>query len=643
MKKLYMGLVVSCALASPAVHAAITQVIMEAENVSGGDVKKPCVTSSVALECTQDQASNGAYVARSSDGIYLWWLADTSSLTPGSYSVYVRARVSANFSADRNFGWEMYYGTQKIAEKNVLVKNRVFEWIRIDSIDLNSVGDKLRMSDWSMPGIDIDKVAIVKDITVEAENVAAGTVTFDSAALGGKAVARSAPGTYVVWNSPDTDRQIGDYDVYARVASANGAGHNLGLSVKINGTEVGYTNTAVSSLAYQWTKLNTFTDNGGGPAVAISDYSAEGLKIDKLRIARKTPYEKMSAAQNIFAAGPGALGTREQILFRGKTGDLPVFIDPGRVSFVPIDDNTVYAYFRQQFPPTPGKMDHYQIYMAVSRDGGVTFDVQPNALVTSVAPDLKASGAATYLTNAYDPQVTRRADGFYMVFEGTGKGCNYGAMVTKSTDGIAGWQAPKVLVCATDTLGAQGSASVPNFYVNRADGTQYIQWASMDYVAHDTQHYQSTISSTDPKNITTWNELRIDTASQMTEYLIPKSTSSWDARNTSAANIRYEDGYYYMFYDGSTEYDCKGQWALGVMRSDKPGQLASWKRSARNPFILGDKADSCWISYPDVVTIKGKTYVYYQNPFVHRLVQNGIEGSDPARTTFRHEIIMNNQ
>jgi hypothetical protein len=649
--------------------AAFTQVMVEAETVAGGDVQQPCQASASALACTQDPASGSAFVSRSTDGIYLWWMKDASTLTSGSYSVFVRARLSASASTAKNFGWEMFSGSVKIAQKNVLIENRSFKWIRIESVDINSASGQLRMSDWSAAGIDIDRVAMVKDVTVEAELVANGTVTLDPSASGGKTVTRSDAGFYAWWTPPQTEMQVGDYDVHVKIASADGASHNFGSNVKINGIDYAYTNKSVSSLAYEWISVNSFINAGGGQTTNIADYSTNGLKLDAIRLVRKTPYDKMSAAQNMYAAGVSALkaspltghpSAGEQILFTGKTADLDKFKDPGGVSIVPVGGNTVYAYFRQNFAAIPNvSKDKYQIYMAISTDGGKTFAVQPNALVLSTAAPANADPevAPANLTSAYDPQVTRLSDGYYMVFEGTGLDCNHAAMITKSSNGLTGWSAPKVLVCATAVktgenlsmtgLGPNGSASVPNLYVNKQSGNIYLQWASMSHADQDTQHYQTKIdyisadAATRPYDISGWKQLIINTKAEMDQYLISRSTAPWDMKNTSSATMKYENDYYYMFYDGATNFDCTGQWGLGVMRSANPADLASWQRSARNPFLLAEKNDSCWISYPNIVTVNEKTYVYYQNPFIYRLREPSEvnDHSDPQRTTFRREII----
>jgi hypothetical protein len=416
-------------------------------------------------------------------------------------------------------------------------------------------------------------------------------------------------------------------------------------------------------LAYAIVRVNSFVNAGGSQTIRIADYSQNGLKLDKVILVRKTPYDKTTAAQNLFAAGRGVFSTQNgddsfEIKWVGKPAGFTAFRDPGRVSLVSVGNNTVYAYFRQFFKETETKNDYYQIYMAISTDGGKTFNVQPNPLITAVPGDKTlSSGASPELTRAYDAQVTRKVDGtFYMVFEGTGLKCNYAAVSATSGDGINNWIVNHVPVaCATPEINDDGSVSTPNYFQNVKGSTEYLQWASQhtistgrndengnpipDTTKSETQHYQEVLINGKIA------DSMISSLFEMNRYLIPRgAVGSWDSKLVASARVKYEDGYYYMVYDGANQFNCGGQWALGVMRSANPDDPLQWQRSKTGPFILG-VAGSCFISYPEVVTIGEKTYVYYQNPYKNRLYDNNAVdlGADPLRTTFRHEINTSSQ
>jgi hypothetical protein len=574
-------------------HAAFTQATIEAEQVAGGTI-----TADLA-------ASGGSTVSRTSAGIYIWWLPDTNTLTTGSYSVYARMALSSPGVASATYGPQVIYGTTIIANQSVTVTNHAYAWVRVASFDLNQIGGALRISDWSTAGISIDKMAIVKDVTIEAELASGATIVNDSAASGGRATTLSAPGNYAWWVPPQSELKPGDYTVYALLASTDGAAHNFGEVVALDNVASPTANASVSSTTYQWVQLNSFVNAGGTQNVRIGDYSEGKLKLDKLRLVRRTPYERMSGAQALYAGGAAALGPREQVVFNGVPNGLTALKDPGRVSIVQANATTTYAYFRQELTPT-GSADYvFQIYMATSTDGGKTFTVVPT-------PVIQLPTALGTVSKAYDQHVTKKADGYYMVFEGVVAGCGFSSLSAYSPDGVNNWVVRNTPVCSAGSPASLG-ASVPNYYTDVETNQQYIQWATIDVATSTTRRYQYPLA-----NGLFQGQLKFSSASQIAPYAFPQAAAgSWDAKNNSAGSTFYEDGYYYMVYDGSTNYDCSGRWGLGVMRSNTPGATSTWAKSAKNPFIQAVNTTSCWIQYPDAVMLPGGLYVYYQNSEVN--------------------------
>lgn len=580
-------------------HAAFTQVTVEAEQAAGGTV-----TSDLT-------ASGGSTVKRTTDGIYVWWQIDSSTLSTGSYSVYARLAVNPGI-ASANFGPQISYGGASITNLSKVVSNRALAWVRIGSFDLNQVGGVLRIADWSSAGLSVDKMAIVKDVVVEAEHVAGGTIITDASASNGRAVTRSTTGNYAWWSPAQSDLKPGDYIVQAALASADGVPHNFGETVTLDNVASTPTNAAVASTGYQWVNLNSFVNAGGNQAIVIGDYSEAKLKLDRLRLVRRTPYEKTSTVQALYAAGGAALGEREQVTFVGTPIGVSAFKNPSKVSIVQANANTVYAYFRQEMDAQPNV---FKIFMATSTDGGKTFNIRP-------APIVEAPTALQTISSAYDQHVVKKADGYYMVFEAPVSYRNFCAAAAYSPDGINNWVVKNTPVCPNGvaTLGA----SVPNTYTNVDTGQEYIQWATVDDATQTTRRYQYAL----PNGLFT-GQLQFSQASQIASYAFPLS-GAWESHNNSAGTTVYEDGYYYMIFDGSSKYDCNGRWGLGVTRSSVPGTISTWAKSSKNPFIQAVASDSCWLAYPEVVTLPGGTYVYYSNSEVEW---------PKAQTIYRHLLM----
>ncbi|MFP5393107.1 MAG: hypothetical protein ACLGI6_16435, partial [Gammaproteobacteria bacterium] len=210
MRKL--GLAVLSAVISQFAHGAVTQRVVEAEAFASG------TTTADML------ASAGSAVSRSSTGTYAWWVTNTADLSTGTYSVYARVALAPGVTGPKSFGPQIYYGGNLVTTASAGITNKAFRWIRITSFDLAQIGGELRIADWSEAGLLVDKLAIVKDVAVQAELVsgAGATIVTETAAQGGRAITRSTSGIYQYWIAPQTDLAPGDYDVLVRLKSASG-------------------------------------------------------------------------------------------------------------------------------------------------------------------------------------------------------------------------------------------------------------------------------------------------------------------------------------------------------------------------------------------------------------------------------------
>ncbi|MFP5393413.1 MAG: hypothetical protein ACLGI6_18000, partial [Gammaproteobacteria bacterium] len=375
------------------------------------------------------------------------------------------------------------------------------------------------------------------------------------------------------------------------------------------------------STSYQWIKANSFTNAGGQQKVTIADHSDPGLIVDAVRLVRRTPYDRQSAAQALFAAGSVALGPAEEVVFNGVNTGLPRLQNPGRVSIVQVNATTVYAYYRQEIAS-----EKFQIYMATSTDGGKTFTVRPDPVIRLQS----VAGFTEPLQTAYDQQVTKRPDGYYMVFEGAGLGCEFSAMSAFSPDGINNWQVRNVSVC--DKMGQEGSASVPTYYVDVETGTEYLQWVSPNYIQQITRSYQTSLPTGLFKG-----QLTFTADAQMAPYALPQSPpGSWDAPLFGTTGVYYEDGYYYASHNLANRYNCDGRWAIGVARTATPGTVSSWKKSLKNPLLLAGDVGTCWMEYPSIVMLPSGLYLYYYDGYTNYLPDNRNN-----RSIFRRKLLPN--
>lgn len=596
MLLLTLGLVMGSALAAP------YQLTKEAELASGGTVT------------VSPGASGNSAVTRSTDGSYSWWISGSTGMTTGSYSVYARIALAPGTTTARQFGLFVNYGDVQLATQGTSISNKAYKWMRIGGFDLKATGSPLRISDWSAPGLSLDKLAIVKDISIEAESVTQQTIFADTAASGQKAVTSASGGIYTWWSPATAEMSPGDYTAYASIASTDGASHKFNEIVSLNSTDKPSVSAAVSSTGYQWYKLNDFVYSAKGQTVRLSDYSESKLKVDRIKLVRATPYEENSTAQTLFAAGDYALGPREEVVFRGKPNGIAELQTPARVALVQASPGKVYAYLRQELIKDSRI---FEMYAAVSSDGGLTFDLIPEPIMTR---------AQTKLGTLLDPSVTKRVDGYYMIFEGSLEGCSWSARAAFSADGLTNWQFLNTPVCTTNwDIGA----GVPNYFVDVETDSQYIQWSANDSLAHTVTLHQAPIEKLFE------DKLSFGSVMEMAKYAMPRAApGNWDYVNRSSSNVFYEDGYYYLVHDGANNSECTGQWGLGIMRTATPTDRNSWVSSPAGPIIMASKTDNCWLGAPSLTKINNITYYYYLNPEVY-YVPNGVN----IRTIFRHRLI----
>lgn len=622
-------------------HATFTQRGMEAEHVSGG-------TQLVDLD-----ASNGTAVTRATDGIYAWWLQSTSDLTPGAYSVYARIALADGVSTSKSFNPQVHYGSAQLGLLSLTVSNRQYRWLRVGSFELPQVGEQLRISDWSNTGLKLDKLAFVKEAQLEAEATYNVPVVSDPAASGGRAVSRGNDGVYTWLDVPSAEVFRGDYEVHVRLRSSDGAPHTYTSHVTLDGTSLPTVSKAVSSTSYQWVKFNDFTYSGGTQTVRLSDYSQAGLVVDAVRLVRRTPDDRYAMAQALYAAGSMTLGAASEVLWNGipnnhlvaEAGVPEQLGNEGRVSVVQVDANTIYVYFRQRWtkvadPPS----SPFQIFMAISTDGGRTFQVQREPIIPVKDPN-RTDNPSTLLDTAYDPQVTKVSNNkYYMVFEGAGRGCGFSAIAAESTDGKV-WQEKNVPLCGFYEPGT--TVSTPSYYVDPQTNTQYIQWVSISQQL--TRRFQAPL----PNGLFV-GQLRFSTPASMEQYVLPQAPAgTWEDKNFGAGNIYYEDGYYYLVYEGANYRGCEptpeekaqgvtSQWGLGIARTATPSVLSSWTRSPRNPYMLAPVNTSCWMGYPQLVSLPGGLFLYYADFHTYQVTGDKYrEDQYNPRVIFRKRLISN--
>jgi len=324
-----------------------------------------------------------------------------------------------------------------------------------------------------------------------------------------------------------------------------------------------------------------------GSGWADNNSKCAGNQICRNGLCLKKPSTTLADLWN----GTAVLSEPELIVFNGRPASHPLE-ETGRVALVNINENTIYAYFRQ----TPAGSQVFGIYMAISNDGGKTFQVRPNPII--IPQEVIGLGK---VDTVYDPDVIKLADGYYMLFEGAGAGCAFSSFIAFSADGINNWQIKGVPVCSKEW--GKGSASTPSFIKNPETGEIYANWPNVQDLNKIATHHQIKLNLADI----------FTTATSDVGYgQLPQSPAgSWDSGNFGSANTIYENGYHYMFFEGSTDHRCSGFWGIGMARTNNLDDPNSWVKFNGNPFFISPLDSSCWIQYPEVITSNGDYYLYY--------------------------------
>jgi hypothetical protein len=574
---------------------------VNAATVSGGTV------------ISDPNAISGSAVTRTTGGIYTWWTPNATPLLHGNYTVYARIRTQG--SAPATFTeYASVNGTQSTG-MTVTVNSSTYAWVPVG--DFSYTGSSLTIADYSDPGLVVDQIRLVQDkpldptlslyhywygntdmagvTTQPAAPIAGGTVSNDSAASDGQSVTRSSTGIYLWWNVPTAVLVPGAlYSVDVRMRSVDGQSHNYGLIATSQSQTIGSQNVAVSSTSYQWYKaISTVTYGSNG--LVLADWSDPGLAVDSIRLQLVSPQPS----------------TYQQIGFypQGSPGTPGLTTEPGRFSVISNGSGQLYGYFRQDVSSSTA-----QEYMGISSDSGATFAVQPSPII-SITPNPTVPGFGS-LTTAYDAAPYKTSNGYYLVFEGAGSH-PFSSLLAYSPDGVNNWTVQGALVTPLDY---NSSASTPNVVQDVNTQALYLQWVDVDATNSVTSRHQASMNY-----LQTWNSNATWPAAAAiwqdpTYGQLPQSPAgSWNANNNGAGNVLYEDGYYYMVAEGANEYNCTGDWGIGIARVDE-GSLSNpsaWVQSSNNPMLKAFDTGSCWMGYPQLVKIGNTYYMYYSDPQVN--------------------------
>lgn len=558
-------------------------------------------------------ASTGQALVRQTAGPYTWYV---HSISPphGYYSVYVRLRA---LSAATTFTQHVVVNGKTVAVKATEISGSNYRWVR--AADFEYTGSNLRLSDYSPPGLAVDRVALIqskpKDETLslyhlwygnahlagirtqQAEAVAGGTVFDDELADDARAVSRDSVGIYTWWAPASSELIAGQrYTVDVRARSLDGAAHSFGMIVKSGDTVLTNKSTAVTGSAYKWySSTDSFVADGG--PMTLSDWSDPGLAIDSIRLVRTSVDTQSDGYRRIgfFAQGnPSVPGISETA---------------GRVSIVPVNAQTTYAYFRDRVSNDPKRL---KLMVGTSTDGGLNFEVRSQpAIDSTVAFNVPGYGL---INQAYDPSVVRIGNGYQMVFEGFGSQTRVSSFLADSVDGLTGWTVRGPVVKSDH---AEGSASTPTLILHADTGELHLQWVNVHEFSELTSRHQASLS-----HLKSWNPGAIwpqpAAVFTNTDYgRLPQSAAgSWDDKNFGAGSVLSEDGVYYLAHEGANHFGCGGDWALGLARNQEATLTdpSAWEKSALSPWMKAYNTGSCWISYPYLSKLNGRYYVYYQHP-----------------------------
>jgi hypothetical protein len=316
--------------------------------------------------------------------------------------------------------------------------------------------------------------------------------------------------------------------------------------------------------------------------------------------------------------GRAHLGNPTLVTFTGNPRDR-IFQGTARIAVTTSLEGTLLAYFRQL--AVGGTGIQYEILYSESTDDGLTFAIVPDAIISP--------GAIPGLVGAYDPDVLRRPEGYYLAFEGVADGCAFSSYLAFSVDGRTDWQVKGAPVCCQQW---DASASTPNLF-ETPGGALYLQWVNVDQVAALTSHHQVPLGADPFATVTT---------DVFSGALLQSPEGSWDDRNFGSGNVAVEDGAYYLFYEGANNYGCTpvapettSWWGIGLARTTTVADPGSWVHFSGNPLFMATNQTSCWISYPEIIRIGNRYYLYYDDEETYW------SATGNARTIFRREVIAN--
>lgn len=181
---------------------------------------------------------------------------------------------------------------------------------------------------------------------------------------------------------------------------------------------------------------------------------------------------------------------------------------------------------------------------------------------------------------------------FYLTYEGQGSGSAGDIGLATSTNGVNFTRQGRILTHQTSGWEAV-NIGTPSIY--KVGSSWYLFYHGYD--------------GTDCR-------LGVATGSSLTSLsrnganpILNTSGSGWDSGTIGKRDIIYENGYYYMVYEGSTDQPYgSAKWSSGLARSTN---LINWTKYSQNP-ILPQTQNYYGNDGPAFLTVSGVPYIYYR-------------------------------
>jgi len=188
---------------------------------------------------------------------------------------------------------------------------------------------------------------------------------------------------------------------------------------------------------------------------------------------------------------------------------------------------------------------------------------------------------------------------FYMVYEGAGTGSTGDIGLATSTNGINFTKQGKILTHNTTGWERQ-NIGTPSLYKNGSTWYVYYHGFGVSAAGGPDDCQVGVATGTSLTSLTKQPNPIIPTAALATV---------WDSGTVGHRDIVYENGAYYMVYEGSTDQPYPGaRWSSGFARST---DLINWtKLPSQN--VLGQTASYFGNDGPSFVKLGGKTWIYYR-------------------------------